>query len=1277
MSSSIHYRVTILLGLAWCLTATAQDYADPIHRTGMENSICPNGSREDSEQCDDNNGTVGDGCAANCRFINCGDAQLDSPYEDCDDGDNDSADGCDGRFCFVEMGWHCDGIPSMCAPSCGDGAIIGGEQCDDQNLASGDGCSAGCLIEPGYQCAGTPSVCVQTCGNSVIEGGETCDDGNLNDSDGCSVSCQVEPNFTCVGLPSRCGFNEAEPNEDGAVVAGASGISGNDFGPPTVSNATTNNGVHTLSDGPMLRYLQINPMGDEDVFVIENTDPFTRVVRVDTWNAAPGTGVGVPCTLIDTGLNVRQENVVPDNGLAIATIANNDDRNGSLDRCSGLNFEIPTGQRYYLHVLEFGDNSPITTGVLLELSSIRKPCSNGVIETGLGEQCDDGGVQAGDGCSATCQIEANHICRQVPSLCYYTTGEPNDDGVPNTGGFGLGNDFGPPTLANAVANSGPVIELDSTRTARRAANIAPAGDEDVFAIHNGYSADQLVRIETWIDAPDQGEGHACIGSDYNQLNVRADAGNGGLAPGVLQFGRARSNGSGDNCSMTNVVVPANSTVYAQVLHGVDSNVFGPYLLTVQNEENHCSDGVPLGLEQCDDAGLADGDGCSATCLEEPGYQCAGTPSICQNCTGLTEAEPNNTTVSATTVLAPPALTCDASLLPMGDIDFYRLQIPARASIRLETNDSDLLGRCLELNIDTEMALIAPDGTTELGTDDDDGPGTCSLLEAPGDAGLVGLAAGTYFVRINEFSNDATVAAYRLQATFISLCSNGQVEPTESCDDANLNNGDGCDSQCAIEPGFQCGGSPSFCGISEAEPNDDGSVSTGGADFLGNDAGSPSIANSLASLGIKNLSTAPHTINGNLIPAGDEDIVAITNDTGLPQNVRVDIWRNQPGFGEGVPCGGIFDTMLRIADAQAGGLSGTTIAQNDDRAGSADRCSGVAFVMLPGETKYAQLITFHDDRELGGYRMSISSAGSVCGNFLIQAGEQCDDGNASNGDFCSASCQLSNDASESEPNNSHNDVIGNDNFAQADYLLNGSINPVGDNDWVGLRVQGANTVVRLETLSALTNCDARTTSLGLYNFAGASLIQDVISGIGSCSAITVPLPDTNDYFFRVGEQGDNLTIPNYLLEVQFHTETLPETEPNDALATANTNLVSPLNHLAVPGDHSVAIDVDWYRIEVPAGGTVRAEIVEFDRNVETCESNGIDSRLTLYNSSGTVLVSDDDDGRGFCSKIDGKDGDTAARNNSPSDQTWYLRVDAASGATTNGEQFAYRLVYSVR
>ena len=76
----------------------------------------------------------------------------------------------------------------------GNGKLESGEQCDDGNAVSGDGCSATGTIEAGYLCHVPGRACslASLCGNAVINAGEACDDGNtVADSNGCSATCAL------------------------------------------------------------------------------------------------------------------------------------------------------------------------------------------------------------------------------------------------------------------------------------------------------------------------------------------------------------------------------------------------------------------------------------------------------------------------------------------------------------------------------------------------------------------------------------------------------------------------------------------------------------------------------------------------------------------------------------------------------------------------------------------------------------------------------------------------------------------------------------------------------------------------------------------------------------------------------------------------------------------------------------------------------------------------------------------------------------------------------
>jgi cysteine-rich repeat protein len=132
----------------------------------------------------------------------CGDGQI-SNLEQCDDGNGTLGDGCD-TSCTVEAGYQCVGQPSQCSATCGDGTLVGAESCDDDNTTNGDGCNANCAVESGFQCVGSPSVCQPACGDGLIVAGEGCDDTNALAGDGCSASCAIEAGFQCSGLPSVC-----------------------------------------------------------------------------------------------------------------------------------------------------------------------------------------------------------------------------------------------------------------------------------------------------------------------------------------------------------------------------------------------------------------------------------------------------------------------------------------------------------------------------------------------------------------------------------------------------------------------------------------------------------------------------------------------------------------------------------------------------------------------------------------------------------------------------------------------------------------------------------------------------------------------------------------------------------------------------------------------------------------------------------------------------------------------------------------------------------------
>lgn len=112
---------------------------------------------------------------------------------------------------------------------CGDGWLQKGEECDDGNMADGDGCASDCVraevshsrcgdgifqepeeCDSGSKNSNTLADACRTncrspyCGDGVQDSDEACDDGNADERDGCTWNCLV----------SQCGNGEIEQGEE-------------------------------------------------------------------------------------------------------------------------------------------------------------------------------------------------------------------------------------------------------------------------------------------------------------------------------------------------------------------------------------------------------------------------------------------------------------------------------------------------------------------------------------------------------------------------------------------------------------------------------------------------------------------------------------------------------------------------------------------------------------------------------------------------------------------------------------------------------------------------------------------------------------------------------------------------------------------------------------------------------------------------------------------------------------------------------------------------------
>jgi fibro-slime domain-containing protein len=185
---------------------------------------------------------------------------------------------------------------------------------------------------------------------------------------------------------------------------------------------------------------------------------------------------------------------------------------------------------------------------------------------------------------------------------------------------------------------------------------------------------------------------------------------------------------------------------------------GPCVSTVA-----CGDGRVEAAEICDDGNPGSGDGCSSTCQPEPGWSCRmpGAPCI-PNC--------------GDGQIMAPYEECDDGNRNSGD----------GCSISCRIEAGWLCPTAGQLCTHT----VCGDGFQE-GTE---------LCDVGADNGIVpatGPGCTLSCTQIECASGRGTTAGCT------TSCGDGMRLGTEACDDGNLDDGDGCSSTCAVEPGFTC------------------------------------------------------------------------------------------------------------------------------------------------------------------------------------------------------------------------------------------------------------------------------------------------------------------------------------------------------------------------------------------------------------------------------------------------------------------------------------------
>lgn len=428
---------------------------------------------------------------------------------------------------------------------------------------------------------------------------------------------------------------------------------------------------------------------------------------------------------------------------------------------NGISYTATADETVFAYVSAFEDFSgagPFTTDYDIRFAITE--CGDGVSEGG--EQCDDNNAVDGDGCSA-CGVDLGFECdNSTVSVC--------------TGPLDLGTYAATETIPDTTSTA--ALEQDGTFFYRitftdnvlisGTLDAAGGGDIDIAffdAQENLIFSGETTGGEAWTD-------ELLVAGTYTILLLGFDA------------------------------IPSGWTL-------VMSTVAGPV----------CGDGIVGIGEACDD-NMVDNDGCTA-CTVDLGFVCdnSNNPSVCVDACGngdvdpgeecddgnavnddrcadacllnadVTDVDGNDSFATAQTILDGQIAL--GSLDPSGtdEFDLYTFTLAATTWVTVEaytTVDADntnYTGAGLDDTLDCDADLDVhifdsagdpTDNSTSLVSDDASGDFFCGYLGPNTNDSAVLLAAGTYFIKVNEFFDSNAIPQYALDLQFDTVLGVGDA-----------------------------------------------------------------------------------------------------------------------------------------------------------------------------------------------------------------------------------------------------------------------------------------------------------------------------------------------------------------------------------------------------------------------------------------------------------------------------------------------------------------------
>ena len=470
--------------------------------------------------------------------------------------------------------------------------------------------------------------------------------------------------------------------------------------------------------------------------------------------------------------------------------------------------------------------------------------------------------------------------------------------------------------------------------------------------------------------------------------------------------------------------------------------------------NACGNGVLDPGEQCD---LAAGNGapgscCAANCQFAPaGTVCRSSAGVCdvaETCTGASTTCPANAFASSTTLCRPSAGACDAPELCTGSSNACPFDLKSTAVCRASAGGCDVAEACDGVNDACPNDVLRPNGFECRAA-----AGVCDLAEScdggssacPADAKSTALCRGSTGVcdiaeSCNGSANDCPADAFQPTTTVcrgaagvcdvaetctgtsgacpsdakssaVCRASAGGCDPAETCNGSS----DTCPADTLATSGTVCRAAAGVCdlaetcdGASAVCPADQKSTAVcraaagvcdvsetcnGSANDCPADAFQPSTTTCRASAGV--CDPAEHCTGGAAACPADAKSTAVCRaSAGV-----CDVAETCDGSADDCPADA-FEPSTTVCRAAA------------DQCDVAESCTG-STAACPADTLQDDGTSCDDGAACTVPDVCVAGVCQgttvICGDGTTQGGcgEQCDDGNTTSGDGCSAECQLEN------------------------------------------------------------------------------------------------------------------------------------------------------------------------------------------------------------------------------------------------------------------------------